>query len=641
MALSFMRRHRRWLYGFLWLVIAAFIILYIPAFQSADPGSPAEVLAEVGGERITVGEFQRAYLRQRQRLEQVYQGRLDAAMMDRLALPEQALSALVEERVVALEARRLGLRVDDAEVGRHLQRAPELQRDGRFVGANELRRRLELAGVSEEEFTQSTRSQLLAERLAALLTDGITVSAAEVEREFRRQHEQVRAEYVVVDAARHEAGADPSEAEVAARFEQDRERYRTPERRSASYVLVAEQALRGRVSATEGELNSYYLDHRDQFREEEQVCAAHILVKVKSSPEAAEGRTEDEARQRAQEILDDLKAGADFAELARKASEDEGSAARGGDLGCFGRGQMVAEFDNAAFSLDPGTTSEPVRSTFGVHLIRVASRREERVRAMSEVKEQVRQIVLGQKAARLGEDMVEAIGAALRRGRGLVEAARPQGLEVVKSPAFPRAAPPPPLDVPTLAVRVFELTKGEVAPEPIAVAQGQVFVAVADIEPSRLPELKEARERVREDVRRDRALAVAAAQAEKLRALAEKEGLEKAGRALGYVRKETPGLVGRGQPLGELGSGLALEDAAFALPEKALSAPIRVEGGLAVMRVLEKKAFDPAAFEAQRGAISSSLRDQKKQQFFRSYLAEARRRFPVTQRTAALRRLLG
>jgi hypothetical protein len=133
----------------------------------------------------------------------------------------------------------------------------------------------------------------------------------------------------------------------------------------------------------------------------------------------------------------------------------------------------------------------------------------------------------------------------------------------------------------------------------------------------------------------------ARARAADLRARAGREGLDKAASALGTVRKETPGLVGRGQPLGDLGASLELEQAAFALPEKALSEPVRTPGGYAVLRVLEKKPFDPAAFEGQKAQLASELKQQKQGQLFRAYLSKARERYSIERRPDALQRVLG
>ena len=640
MALAAMRRHRRWLFGFLWLVIAAFIILYIPAFQGADTGSPGEAVATVGGMPITAGEFRRSYLRQRQRLEQIYQGRLDPDALRGMGIEEQVFNGLVDDRLVALEARRLGLAIDDETLAREV--AARFQENGRYVGSEEIRRRLELQGSTEQELEQSLRDALLRERLERLVTDGVAVTPAEAEREFRRRTEQVKAEYALVDAAPFRAAATVADDEVKQRFDSNREAYRIPERRSVQYLLVDASTLRSRVAVTDREIEAYYGEHREEFKEPEEVCASHILVKVKAQPEAAEGHADDEARKMAEALLAQVKAGGDFAAIARKSSEDKGSAASGGDLGCFGRGRMLPAFENAAFGLDPGQVSEVVRTDFGYHIIKLASRKEETLPPLAQVKDRIRETLLQQRSQALGEEKMVAIAGALRGGKGLEEAARGQGLAVQKSPLFARGETvPPPLSSAALVARAFEMKPAQVDAEPFAVPTGYAFIGLQDVQASRLPELKDVQDRIKGDLVEEKAFQAARAKAAELHARADRMGLDKAASSLGLVRKETPGLVGRGQPLGDLGTGAALEEAAFALPQGGLSDPVRAAAGYAVLRVLEKKPFDPGAYEGQKASITAGLKDQRRQQLFRAYLAQARQRYAVERRPEAFQRVVG
>ena len=640
MALGFMRRHRRWLYVFLWVVIAAFIILYVPAFQQAESGGAGEAVAEVGGLKVTAGEFQRAYLRQRMRMQQLYGRELDPAMLDRLGLDQQVLSSLIEQRLVRLEADRLGISVDEDTLARAIQQSPAFQNEGRFVGPAEIRRLLELQGISEREFEESFREQLLAERLEALVTDGVSVSPADVEREFRRRTEQVKAEYALVPADRFQSEVTATDDEVRAAFDARREEFRIPEKRTVSYLLVDTNAQRARAAVTDAEIGAYYQERRDEFTEPEEVCASHILVKVKATPASTEGHPEEEARKIAQSALDQVRGGADFATVARKVSEDVGSAPQGGDLGCSPRGRMVPEFDNAAFALEPGQISELVKTPFGYHVIRVASKKQETVPALAQVKDRIREDLVAQKTAALVADKVQAVSASLADGRSLEEVSRIEGLPVQKSAAFARGETPPPLDSPALVARAFTLERGQVEAQPFAVGAGRAFIGLPETQPSKLPELAEVQDKVKAALVRERALERARAAAADLRARASREGLDKAASAAGAVRKETPGLVGRGQPLGDLGTSRELEEAAYALPEKTLSEPVRTPAGYAVLRVLEKKAFDPAAFEAQKAQIAADLKRQKQQQLFQAYMSRARERYTVERHPEALQRLL-
>lgn len=638
MALGFMRRHRRWLFGFLWLVILAFIILYIPEFtQDAEQGLGLTV-AQVADRKITLGEYQRSYQRQRQMYQSLYQGRMNDEMLRRLGLEEQALQGLVDDRILVLEAERLGIRVDDEALRQRVATAPEFQQDGRFLGGAEIKKRLERQGVTVKEFEDSFRNSLLRERLVSLVTDSVHVSAAEAEKEYRRRNEQVKAEYVVVTADNSGLGA--TDDEVRARFEAGKDAYRLPERRVLSYVLVDAPSLATRVTLTDRDLLAYYELHRDELQQPEELCASHLLVKVKASPDAKEGHADDEARRLAQSALDEIRLGGDFAAVAKRVSEDAGSAAQGGDLGCFARGRMVPEFDNAAFSLDAGEVSDVVRTSFGYHVIKAVSRKDESVPAFAEVKEPIRQSVMAERVQALVQEKADAVAAALRAGRSLEEAAREQGFSVQKSAPLGRGDVVPPLASPALLARAFELKKGEASQDPLPVTNGYALISVQDIQPPRMPELKEVQDKVRADVIAEKAFAKARALAADLRSRAEQGGLEKAAAGLGLVRKQTDALVARGQPLGDLGASAALETAVYSLPAGALSEPVRTPAGFAVVRVLEKKDYDPAAFEREKATLVASLTEERRGQLFRAYMQEARKRFPVLRRPDALRRVV-
>jgi peptidyl-prolyl cis-trans isomerase D len=643
MALAFMRRHKKWLAFFLWLSIPAlivtFVALYIPTGETDGTVGGDSLVAKVGGERITAVEFQRAYRRQRDELQRMYpQGQLDAAMLERLGIREQTLQRLVERKLMALEAARLGLRVDDETLAHEIRTSPSLQENGAFIGVAEIRRRLGLAGVSEEEFQESMRADLAAQRLQSVVTDGVSVSPSEVEREYRRRNERAKVEYVKVVAPTQ---PPPSDAEAAARYQAKPDAYKLPERRVVSYALIAAEALRSRVTVTEAEIDTYWRDHKDEFTTPEEACASHILVKVKATPEDAVGHSDAEAKALAQAAIAQLKGGSDFAAVAKKVSEDEGTAAQGGDLGCFPRASMVPEFANAAFSLPIGQVSEPVKTSFGYHVIRVASRQEQRERALSEVKEGIRARLSSERTQALAQSQVQSMSAAIAGGRSLEAAAKELGIAVQKSAPLARGAAEPPLASAQLSARAFELKVGETAHEPFFVGPGdQAFIALVEVQAPRVPALSEVQTQVKADIARERAAEAARVRAAELRAVAAKDGLEKAAVAAGLVRKETPEALGRGQALGELGLTPALEQAVYDAPVGALSEPVAVEGGYALVRVLERQAFDAAAFQKEKDAITGSLREARKQQLFRAYMTQARERFPV-ERYGTLDRIIG
>ncbi len=301
---------------------------------------------------------------------------------------------------------------------------------------------------------------------------------------------------------------------------------------------------------------------------------------------------------------------------------------------------MVPEFDNAAFSLKAGETSDLVKTQYGYHVIRVLTHREETVPAYAQVKDRIHQTLIGQRVRSLLEEQLQGISDALRHGKALADAARERGFGVLKSAPIDKASSAPPLSNPALVARAFELKRGETEPEPFALPTGYAFISVDEVQPPRAAQLKEVQDRVKSDLQAEKASEAARLKGAEVRARAEGAGLDQAAAALGLVRKETPGLVSRGQPLGDLGSSAALEEAAYALPEKTLSDPLRVPSGWAVVRVLEKKAYDSAAFEKDKASLIASLRQERKEELFRAFMQEARKRITVQRNAAAFKRVM-
>jgi peptidyl-prolyl cis-trans isomerase D len=400
--------------------------------------------------------------------------------------------------------------------------------------------------------------------------------------------------------------------------------------------------LASRVSVTDRDIESYYQERRDEFRQEEEVCASHILVKVQAAG-AKEGHPDAEAKKLAAGILQRVQAGADFAALAKKESEDKGSAANGGDLGCFGRGRMQPELDNAAFALGAGQISnEPVKDSAGYHVIKVAAHHDETFLALALVKDRIRQMLLAQRTRALADEQAQTAEARIRKSGSLDDAAKALGLTVQRSQPLARGESTAPLSSPALVARAFELKPNETEKQAFPLPSGgTAFIALAEIQAPRVPEWKEVQERVKADLLEEKARERARSLAADLKARAEKLGLDKAAAALSLVRKETPSLVARGAALGDLGTNAALEDAAFGLAEKTLSEPVRVAAGYAVLRVLEKRAFDAQAFQKEKDQVTASLKQTRRGQFFQAYVAELRQRAVVDRRPEVLKRITG
>ena len=358
-----MRRHKAWLKWSLGLVCVTFVLVYIPSFVTPQGAStaPNAVVASVEGRDIEVRDFQRAYNQQVQAYRQAYGGNLDDRMLQQLGVEQRVLSQMIDEESVLAEADRIGLTVTDAELRERILRLPAFQENGQFIGDQRYRQILaaQAPPIPVDEFEQQLRRQLQSDKLRDALTAWVTVSDGEVETEYRRRNEKVKVDLVLFDAAAFRAGLAPTDAEIAAHFEQHKAEYRVPEKRRVRYLHVDAATLRDRVTVSDADARQRYTETIAQYQQPEQVRASHILLKT-------EGKDADAVRREAEALLAKVKGGADFAALASQYSEDEVSKAQAGDLNFFGRGAMVKEFEDAAFALEPGQTSDLVQTPYGL-----------------------------------------------------------------------------------------------------------------------------------------------------------------------------------------------------------------------------------------------------------------------------------
>ena len=232
---------------------------------------------------------------------------------------------------------------------------------------------------------------MMVDKLRAALTDWMAVSDAELETEYRKRNEKVKLQVVALTADSFRDKVSVSDADVAAYFEAHKAEYRVGEQRKIKYLLLDRDQARQKTVVPPNDVQRYYNDNIQQYQTPEQIRASHILLKTDGKDEAA-------VRKRAEELLAQVKGGADFAALAKKVSEDEGSKAAGGDLGFFGRGRMVPEFETAAFAMQPGQTSDLVRSQFGFHIIRVVEKKAGATRPLDEVRAQIQEQLAQQQA---------------------------------------------------------------------------------------------------------------------------------------------------------------------------------------------------------------------------------------------------
>ncbi|MGA6958679.1 MAG: peptidylprolyl isomerase, partial [Candidatus Acidiferrales bacterium] len=365
------------------IICLSMLTYLIPGLGSASFTNSPDAVATVGGEQISAIDVQRQLnsALHGQTIPEVYKG----------IYAKQVLEQMIFTRALALEADRLGMRVTNQELSERIKQIlPSAWNGDTWLKdryASEVQSR---AGMTVPEFEDYLRDQMLQEKFHQLVTDAITVTPAEVQQEFRRRNDKVQIEYVLIKPEELASTIQPTDAELSAYFTKHIGQYQVPEKRSARYALLDLAKLRAATQISDDALRAYYNAHIDDYKVENRVHVEHILFKTvgKTDAEVAE------IRQKAEDVLKKAKAGANFEDLAKKYSEDDGSKAKGGDLGWIAEGQTVPEFQQAAFTLPKGSISSLVKTQYGFHIIKVLDHETAHTKTFDEVKSTILQLVL-------------------------------------------------------------------------------------------------------------------------------------------------------------------------------------------------------------------------------------------------------
>ncbi len=594
------------------VICLSMVITLIPGlFGGSQLGSSPDAVASVGGEAISATDVQR-------QLNQMTQGQSLPPMMRGLYTKE-VLDQMLFARAMEYEAKRLSMEVTPQEERDRIQQIlPEAFSGSTWLKdqyATEVQMRTRM---SVPDFEAALRQGMLAEKFQHLVTDGITVSSAEVEQDFRRRNEKVAIQYVLIKPADLAASVHPSDDELAAYFKKNLAKYQVPERRSAQYALLDLAKLRAQTHPTDGALRAYYNDHIDDYKVQNSVHAEHILLKTvgKTDAEVAE------IRQKAEDVLKQAKKGANFEDLAKKYSEDDATKPKGGDLGWIVEGQTVPEFQQAAFNLPKGSISDLVKTQYGFHIIKVLDRQTAHTKTFEEVRASILPIVTDQQANQQANDISNQMASAVRQSsrQSIEDVARKFNLESGVTPAVASTEVIGPLGA-SQEVRnaLFQLRPGELS-SPLHIDAGYVILTPKDVLPAHQAALSEVNDRVLGDYQQEKSLDLARAKADELAKQAQGgTAFDKAAKGLGFdVKSAEP--FSRTGTVPDIGSGSQI-DPAFGMAPGQVSAPKQVSGNWLVYRVVSHQPANMDDFAKQKQDIEKQLLQGKQEAAFQAFRA--------------------
>jgi len=615
--------------GLLLLICAAMVIAFIPGNLGNDlMGTPGKgVAAKVDGQDITIEEVKdtaRGMLQQ-----QGAQLGANAAML----LPffaQRAADQLVDRQALVSEAQHLGFKATPQEIKDELQHGRYSEiffPGGTFIGEAEYEGLLQQHNLTTTSFEDSVGKEILISKLQALITGSASVSEAAIRQEFDKQNTKVKFEYAVLKQDDIKKGLHPTTEELKAFYDSHQKNYANsvPEKRKVKYAMIDLSKIENGVQVTHDELSSYYNQHRDQYRVAEQAKVSHILIKAPlPGPDGkVDGKGVAEAQRRAEDLLKQLKAGAKFEDLAKKYSEDPGSAKEGGSLGWIGKGRTVPEFEKAAFSLPIGQMSDLVKSSYGFHIIRVDDRQDAHMKTLEEVRDQIEPILKQQKAQQIAQRQAEEL-LQQAKTQGLDAAASAKGVPEVTSDFFSRKDMVPGLGPSPQFMDAVFTTAEKSPPEMAPTSQGFAVFDLLAVKPQSTPTFEEIRSRVEEEFKNERSNVLLSQKTQELSDRAETEhDLKKAAKELGATVKNSEFVAPDGQ-VPDIGSMTGQAAAAFSMKPGDISGPINSGANGVVIAVTDVQAPSEADFAAKRDQIRDSLLQSKEQELFALFVTNLR-----------------
>jgi peptidyl-prolyl cis-trans isomerase D len=421
-----------------------------------------------------------------------------------LGLFEQRVGEqLIQQQILLDEAEKLGITATDDDVRNFLQTGQAgqvLYPGGKYIGdeayTNLVATRF---NMTVPEFQDNVRHNIVIQRMSAMITAGVTLGDQEVRDAYRKNNIKIKFDYAVISADDLRKTINPSDGDLEAFFKKNSARYATavPEERKITYIAFTPSDLPGGVpQPTQQEIKAYFDAHQSEYNTPEQARSRHILIKVDPG---ADAKADAAAKAKAEDILKQLKAGGNFADLAKKNSDDPGSKDSGGELPFAQRGTMVPEFDNAIFTQKIGDI-EIVKSQFGYHIVQVEERKDKHVQDISEVLPTIQATLIRQKAAAAEDGYAHQLTAEAIKN-GLEKTAAAHHLELVTTPPVNHQGVISALpDGSKIVGQAFEMKQGD-PPQSAPTGEGYAIFQVTGISPAHAPAFADWKTHVLDDYR--------------------------------------------------------------------------------------------------------------------------------------------
>ena len=615
--LKTMRKNVKSLKPIMWIVVATFIVAIFAIWGGAGrlgEETRADTLVNLGGgDRISSDEF---FQTLRTRLESIEKqfGDLNANLIQQLGVPQQTLEQLVSQKLLMKIAAEIGLKASDPEVRDKIKSYPAFQQNGQFIGFEEYKRVLDYNRIPLADFERNLRQDVIMSKVVRALTAGIFVTDDEVWQGYRKSNDTAKIEYLVAETAKSEVAGEPTETELRAHFDKDPAAYKIPEKRTGDYVVLKTEDFKKDVAVKDAEIAKYYKDNPAQFQEPEKVQVSRIWLPYTPADKEAVLAQAREAQKRAA-------GGGDFSALAREYSKDD-KAATGGDWGLYDWKSLSAAETEAVGKLDKDGVSDVVEAETGAAVFKVTEKAAAVTKPLAEVSATIKGILEDQKARALVAERIQRLEKLARKERSLDFAAQKEGLKPASTGALKRGDPLGDFDGSgAVSEALFGLKEKDIS-APVFTYTGEALTELRAIEPERPAKFEEVRDEVAKALLEVRKKDLAQARLREAVAKIKDDWNAEAGQLkLEYKLVETHK---REQYLSLVGQKPDIDALLFSQPVKQVSAPVAVDEGYAVFRVIERKEATREEFDKVKTTERETLVEEARNKFLQSYLARAR-----------------
>lgn len=510
--LNLFREHSKsWMIKALLILVAIVFVWWGGAtYQSKSDTAVVQIDDEFISERDYYNVYEKMVTRYRTQLGKAWSEKL----VEEMNLKGQVLDMLINRYLVSKAARELGLSASTEEIRRKILEYPVFLNEGRFDQLT-YERVLRQERLTPEGFEKDIAESIAYERLLNFIKRQVVVTDDEVTADYRTNYGQVQIAYALFDPKSFEDKVTVDEQGAQEYFQNHRERYMEPEKRQFSLVLYKPEAYMDQAGVTGDDMRRYYDDHIAEYRHEQQVRARQILFRLKE--DAAEEEIA-KARSEAEKVLAEARKGKDFAELARKYSQDTATAKNGGDLGAFARGQMLEPFSDAAFAMKKGEISDLVETPDGFHIIKVEEIIPEKTTSFEEARSGIEQAVKRQKAREAAYDKARKLLDQVYAKKDLAKSAGEQNMPVTGGDIWVAETDPLPgfqTPLADISRKLFELPEKDFS-DIFDTSQGYLIAQVTGIQPPQVPSFDKVKQRVEKDCRAERARVLAQQKAAEL-----------------------------------------------------------------------------------------------------------------------------